>query len=180
VNCVGVYCSASRTAHPAMFAAAETLGRAIAESGATLVYGGASQGPMGRLADAALAMGGRVIGVMPRFMIERGWGHPGLTILQPVEGMHDRKRSIIEQSDVLVALPGGTGTLEELLEVLSWKRLSLVEKRVIAVNVLGFFDPLMRLLEHGIALGFMADGDARLLELIENPEQLNNLVKFES
>ena len=152
---VCVYCASSQQADERYYADARSLGRQLAERGIELVYGGGSVGSMGALADAALAAGGRVIGVLPQFMDEREWGHPGLSELRLVADMHERKRLMIEAVDAIVALPGATGTFEELLEALTWKRLGLHEHPIVIVNTGGFYDDLLRLLERSIAENFM-------------------------
>lgn len=110
---------------------------------------------MGALADAALAAGGRVIGILPRFMYDLEWGHRGLTELRIVNDLHERKRLMIEEVDAIVALPGGSGTLEELMEAITWKRLGLHVNPIVLVNVRGFFDDLLALLERAIKEKFM-------------------------
>jgi len=152
---VCVYCASSRRSDAAYFEAAASLGRSLAECGVTIVYGGGAVGSMGALADAALAAGGKVVGVLPRFMYDLEWGHPRLTELRLVGDLHERKRLMIEEVDAIVALPGGSGTLEELMEAITWKRLGLHGHPIVLVNVRGFFDPLIALLERCIAERFM-------------------------
>src|SRR3989442_6237659 len=152
---VCVYCASSRQSDAAYFEAAASLGRCLAQQGVTIVYGGGAVGSMGALADAALAEGGKVVGVLPRFMYDLEWGHPRLTELRLVGDLHERKRLMIEEVDAIVALPGGSGTLEELMEAITWKRLGLHGHPIVLVNVRGFFDPLIALLERFIAERFM-------------------------
>src|SRR2546430_13791168 len=152
---VCVYCASSRQSDAAYFEAAASRGRSLAECGVTIVYGGGAVGSMGALADAALAAGGKVVGVLPRFMYDLEWGHPRLTELRLVGDLHERKRLMIEEVDAIVALPGGSGTLEELMEAITWKRLGLHGHPIVLVNVGGFFDPLLALLERCIAERFM-------------------------
>src|SRR3989442_4553335 len=140
---VCVYCASSRQSDAAYFEAAASLGRSLAECGVTIVYGGGAVGSMGALADAALAAGGKVVGVLPRFMYDLEWGHPRLTELRLVGDLHERQRLMIEEVDAIVALPGGSGTLEELMEAITWKRLGLHGHPIVLVNVRGFFDPLI-------------------------------------
>ena len=123
-----VFCASSSTCDPAYHDAAASLGHAIASAGDTLVYGGGAVGSMGAMADAALAQGGSVVGVIPRFMRELEWAHPGLTELQLVDDMHERKREMLRLADAIVALPGGSGTFEELFEAITQKRLGLFTK----------------------------------------------------
>ena len=152
---VCVYCASSRQTDAAYYEAAVTLGRSLAERGATIVYGGGAVGSMGVLADAALAAGGKVIGVLPRFMYDLEWGHRRLTELRLVADLHERKRLMIEAVDAIVALPGGSGTLEELMEAITWKRLGLHGHPIVVVNLRGFFDPLVAQLERCIEERFM-------------------------
>src|SRR5271169_1716274 len=121
IQSVCVYCSSSNRASDIYLDAAARLGRILAENGISIVYGGSSLGSMGRLAAAALEAGGKVIGVLPRFMDELEWGHRALTELRVVDDMHERKRVMLELSGAAIALPGGCGTLEELLEAITWK-----------------------------------------------------------
>ena len=136
---VCVYCASSRQCDAAYHDAAATLGGELARNKVTLVYGGGSVGSMGHLADAALAEGGRVIGVLPRFMYDLEWGHRGLSELLIVNDLHERKRMMIDEVDAVVALPGGCGTLEELFEAITWKRLGLFGGPIVLVNTLGFY-----------------------------------------
>jgi len=140
IRSVCVYCASSSRSPEIYLEAAARLGRALAEAGMGIVYGGSSLGSMGRMAEAALAAGGKVTGVLPQFMDELEWGHRNLTELRVVDDMHERKRTMLELADAVVALPGGCGTLEELFEAITWKRLGLFFGPVVLVNVNGFFD----------------------------------------
>ena len=155
IQSVSVYCASSNRS-PAVYPdAAAQVGRVLAENGITVVYGGSSLGSMGRLATAALEAGGKVIGVLPRFMDELEWGNRNLTELRIVEDMHERKRTMLELADAAIALPGGCGTLEELFEAIAWKRLGLFFGPVVLVNVNGFFNPCIELLERCVSEQFM-------------------------
>lgn len=112
-------------------------------------------GSMGALADGALARGGQVIGIIPEFMHDLEWGHPEITELRVVGDMHTRKRTMMEESDAIIALPGGTGTMEELLEAITWKRLGMYLNPIVLVNVAGFYSPLIQMLNHSIDEHFM-------------------------
>ena len=136
---VCVYCASSRSAHPDYREAARRLGRVLAQGGVTVVYGGGAVGSMGALADGVLAAGGRIIGVLPQFMAELEWGHPGLTELQLVEDLRTRKHAMLTMSQAAIALPGGSGTLEELLEAITLKRLGLYLNPIVLINTRGFF-----------------------------------------
>ena len=150
-----VYCASSEHVDRRYHDAASALGRAIAEARCTLVYGGGAAGLMGSLANGALAAGGEVIGIIPRFMTEVEWQHPGLANLEVVEDMRERKHRLLTGSDAVVALPGGCGTLEELFEAMTLKRLALYLKPIVLLDVDGFYAPLERFLERTIEQRFM-------------------------
>ena len=174
---VCVYCASSTEAHPEHYAAARTLGRLLAEQGITIVYGGGSVGSMGVLADAALAAGGQLIGILPKFMNDLEWGHKSLTELRLVDDMHHRKRMMIEESDAVVALPGGSGTFEELLEAITWKRLGLYVGPIVIVNVRGFYEPLRELLENAVKERFMDERHLRMWTFVERPEEVVTAIR---
>ncbi len=158
-----VYCG-SRPGHSPEFAAvAEAVGRWIGEHGGQLVYGGGHNGLMGILADAALAAGARVIGVIPKALVEREWAHQGCTELHIVENMHERKRLMAEHADAFLALPGGIGTLEEFFEVWSWRQLGYHNKPVGLLNQDGFYDSLLTFLNSAVQNGFMSDWQMELI-----------------
>ena len=138
---VCVYCASSTSAHPEYRAAAFRMGEVLAARGITLIYGGGSRGSMGALADGALGKGGRVVGVLPRFMADLEWGHQGLSELKLVEDMRTRKHLMLTGAEAAIALPGGCGTLEELLEAITLKRLGLFLGPIVLVNTRGFFPP---------------------------------------
>ncbi|HTT44297.1 MAG TPA: TIGR00730 family Rossman fold protein [Steroidobacteraceae bacterium] len=169
---VCVYCASSRSAHPDYRDAARRLGRVLAQAGIGVVYGGGAVGSMGALADGVLAAGGRVIGVLPQFMAELEWGHPGLTELQLVEDLRTRKHAMLTLSEAAVALPGGSGTLEELLEAITLKRLGLYVNPIVLINTRGFFNPLVRLLEHAVAERFMDERHLSMWQLVDTPEEV--------
>jgi len=170
IETVCVYCASSEKTPAIYHDAAARLGAALAGHGKTIVYGGGGVGSMGRLANAALAAGGRVIGVLPRFMDRLEWGHRGLTDLRVTDNMHERKRLMLELSDAVVALPGGCGTLEELFEAITWKRLGLYLKPIAIVNVNGFFDPCIELLARCIGERFMDGRHAEMWSVVSTPE----------
>jgi uncharacterized protein (TIGR00730 family) len=167
-----VYCSSSGRIPAVYLDAAERLGRALALAELQIVYGGSTLGSMGRMAEAALAVGGKVIGVMPRFMDELEWGHRSLTELRVVDDMHERKRTMIELSDAVVALPGGCGTLEELFEAITWKRLGLFFGPVVLVNVNGFYDSCVTLLDRAVNEGFMGEKHRAMWTVVSDPESV--------
>ena len=148
--------------------AATALGRALAEAGIELVYGGGHRGLMGLLADAALAGGGRVTGIIPAAMREAEWAHQGLSELLVVDSMHTRKRLMAERADAFAVLPGGVGTLDETFEILSWRQLRLHDKPVFLVDVAGYWQPLLQLLDRVAADGFAAPVVPSLMGVVEN------------
>ena len=152
---VCVYSASSTKIAPVYFAVAEELGRLLASKGINLINGAGSIGLMGTTSNAALAAGGTVTGVIPRFMVEQNWHHNGLTQLIETETMHERKQLMAEMSDGVIALPGGCGTMEELLEIITWKQLGLYLKPIIILNVQGFYDPLLEMLQRAIDGNFM-------------------------
>jgi uncharacterized protein (TIGR00730 family) len=146
-----VFCGSSPGARPEYAAAADELGRLIAQRGLGLVYGGAHVGLMGALADGALAAGGEVIGVIPRKLVEHEIAHAGLTDLREVTTMHERKALMAELSDAVIALPGGTGTLDELFELFTWSQLGLHRMPIGLLDVAGYWQPLLTMLDHMVA-----------------------------
>ena len=166
---VCVFCGSSEGMCPVYAEAAKTLGATIAERGMRLVYGGGKVGLMRVVADAALAKGGEVIGVIPKALLEKEIGHEGLTELHVVGSMHERKMLMSDLSEGFVALPGGYGTLEEFLEVLSWAQLSLHEKPCALLNVGGFFEPLLTLFERAVEKGFVHPDHRSLVLADEEP-----------
>lgn len=169
---VCVYCG-SRSGTDALFVdAAQDCGRALARRGWQLVYGGSSAGLMGAVADAALAGGSPAIGVIPHRLVQRELGHPGLTTLEVVGSMHERKHRMAQQSDAFVALPGGIGTLEEIFEIWTWRQLGYHGKPLGMLNVSGYFDDLLRFIEHSQAKGFLWPDVHELLLVDEDIERL--------
>ena len=169
---VCVYCASSRTAHADYRAAARRLGEVLAGAGISIVYGGGAAGSMGALADGALAAGGRVIGILPRFMADLEWGHPGLTDLQLVEDLRTRKHVMLTLSQAAIALPGGSGTLEELLEAITLKRLGLYLNPIVLINTRGFFDPLLEVLARAVEEHFMDTRHLSMWQVVETPDEI--------
>ena len=168
---VCVYCASSRQSNPSFRDAAQRVGTALATSGLTVVCGGGAVGSMGALADGAVAAGGQVIGVLPRFMQDLEWGHPNIA-LRVVLDMHERKRTMLELSQAVVALPGGCGTWEELLEALAWKRLGLWNGPIVILNQDGFYDPLIELLERAIRERFMDPRHGAMWSLARSADEV--------
>jgi uncharacterized protein (TIGR00730 family) len=169
---VCVYCASSRTSHPEYREAAHRLGVALAEHGLGIVYGGGAVGSMGALADGALSRGGRVVGVLPRFMADLEWGHKGLSELQLVEDMRTRKHLMLTRSQAAIALPGGSGTLEELFEAITLKRLGLYLNPIVLVNTRGFFSPLLDLLARAVDERFMDERHLLMWQVVAQPEEV--------
>lgn len=169
---VCVYCASSRQADPLFYEAARRLGQLMARASVTVVYGGGALGSMGALADGVLEAAGHLIGVLPRFMQDLEWGHPRLSELRLVEDMRERKHQMLQDADGVAALPGGTGTLEELLEAITLKRLGLYLGAIVLVNTRGFFDPLLRQLDQAIALRFMDERHRDMWQVVAEPEQV--------
>lgn len=158
-----IYCGSRSGDDPAFAAAAHAVGRAIGERGWQLVYGGGRVGLMGEVANAALDAGARVVGVIPRALVEREQGHRGLDELIVVDTMHERKRLMAMHSDAFVALPGGIGTFEELFETWTWLQLGYHAKPVGVLNVACYYDGLLAFVEHAVARGFMTRAQRELL-----------------
>lgn len=169
---VCVFCGASAGANPLYREAAQALGRAIAERKLTLVYGGGAVGLMGIVADAALAAGGEVIGIIPQSLKDKEIGHRGLTRLEVVDGMHARKARMAELSDAFIALPGGLGTLEELFEVWTWGQLGYHHKPLGLLEVNGFYEKLSGFLDHIVGEGFVRAPHRDMLQMSESPAGL--------
>ena len=169
---VCVYCASSRSSHPDYRAAARRLGEVLAAEGVGIVYGGGAAGSMGALADGALARGGRVIGILPRFMADLEWGHKGLTDLQLVEDLRTRKHVMLTLSQAAIALPGGSGTLEELLEAITFKRLGLYLNPIVLVNTRSFFTPLIEQLARAVEESFMDQRHLLMWQVVATPEEV--------
>lgn len=152
--------------------AAVDLGKCLLNEGIGLVYGGGRVGLMGVVADTVLAGGGEVAGVIPESMASREVAHHGLTQLDVVQGMHPRKARMAELSDAFIAMPGGFGTFEELFEVITWSQLRFHAKPIGLLNVLGYFDPFMELVDHAVQQGFIREENRSLFEMADSPERL--------
>lgn len=173
---VCVYCASSTKIAPVYFASAESLGRLLAMRGINLINGAGSIGLMGTVSNAALEAGGTVTGVIPRFMVEQNWHHTGLTKLVETENMHERKQLMAEMSDGVIALPGGCGTMEELLEIITWKQLGLYLKPIVILNVDGFFDSLLEMLQRVIDENFMRKEHGAIWQVAQTPEEALDLL----
>jgi uncharacterized protein (TIGR00730 family) len=176
VQRVAVYCGSADGNNPAFRAEAVALGAAIAEAGLGLVYGGANVGLMGAVADAALAGGAEVIGVLPEVLVGREIAHTGLTTLELAPTMHERKARMVELADAFLVLPGGYGTLEELLEAVTWAQLGLHAKTCILINTAGYWDGLLAFLDTSVAAGFLKQKNRELLRVAGSAEEAVRMV----
>jgi uncharacterized protein (TIGR00730 family) len=167
-----VFCGSSSGSNPIYAKAARDLGQLISKSNSTLVYGGGNIGLMGILADEVLKTSGKVIGVIPDFLVKREVGHQGLTQLEIVSSMHERKKRMADLSDAFIAMPGGWGTLDELAEILTWKQLHLIQTQVGLLNINSFFDPLIEQMNTMVNEGFLQDSNLKELIVAKNPSSL--------
>lgn len=168
---VCVYCASSTKIDPTYTEAARCLGTLLGSRGIRVVNGAGNMGLMGTVSDAALAAGGRVTGVIPRFMVEQRWHHTGLSELIVTEDMHERKRTILRLADAVIALPGGCGTLEELLEAITWKQLGLYLNPIVILNLKGYYDPLLAMFDRAIGEHFMGVRHAGLWQVARSPQE---------
>lgn len=167
-----VYCASSSKIDSIYFETAKKLGTILAQNNLRLVYGGGSVGMMGVLADSVLKAGGEVTGVIPQFMCDAKWQHDGLTELVITDNMHERKEKMALLGDAAVALPGGCGTLEELLEVITWKQLGIYTKPIVIVNVGGYYDHLIAQFQQAADELFMRPQHLRMWTVVESAEQI--------
>ncbi|CAB4873021.1 unannotated protein [freshwater metagenome] len=166
-----VYCGTNTGTSPAYMQIAHDLGTTMAQRGLGLVYGGGKLGLMGAVADAVLGAGGHVIGVIPEVLVRAEVGHTGLSQLEVAEDMHTRKARMAELADAFIALPGGFGTFEELLEVLTWNQLGFISKPVVMLDVDGFYAPMLEMFQHAVSAGFVRAEHAALAQRATTVEQ---------
>ena len=176
INSVCVYSASSTKIDEVYFNAARQLGQLLAKRRIRLINGAGSIGLMRSVADAVLENGGEVTGVIPKFMVEQGWHHTGLSKLVDVESMHERKQLMADLSDAVIALPGGCGTLEELLEIITWKQLGLYLNPIVILNTNGFFDPLLDMLTRAIDENFMRRQHGEIWHVATTPEEAVELI----
>lgn len=172
ITSLAVYAASSTQVKPAYFDAAKRLGEILGQNKITLVYGAGNMGLMGAIADATLAIGGKVTGVIPQFMVEQHWEHRGCTELIITKDMHERKATICRISDAMVALPGGIGTFEELTECLTWKQLGLHAKPIVILNTEGYYDSLITCLDRMVEEKFMRDIHRTMFTVVNHPEEV--------
>lgn len=167
-----VYCASSDAIHQDYFNDTHSFAIELCEKNIGVVYGGGGSGLMGHLATTMLENGGRVKGIMPFFMKEIEWAHKHVTEWKFVSDMHERKRSFLEHADAVVALPGGVGTFEELLEVITWKKLGLFTKPIVILNTRGYYDPLLTMLKRSIDEGFMSAVHGTMYEIAASAQEI--------
>lgn len=172
ISQVCIYCASSPKIDSVYFQAADILSEALVKANIKVVFGGGATGLMGRLADRVLALGGHITGIMPQFMHEVEWAHKGVKNFHFVGDMHERKKRFLDGTDALIALPGGCGTLEELLEAITLKRLGLFTKPIIILNIRGFYDPLLTMLERCVEEGFMNPQHKEIWTVLEDPAHI--------
>lgn len=177
IQSVCVYSASSTKINEEYFQAARQLGHLLARRHMRLINGAGCMGLMGACADACLEQGGQVTGVIPRFMVEQGWHHTGLTELIITEDMHTRKQTMARLSDAAIALPGGCGTLEELLEVITWKQLGIYLKPIVLLNTNGYYDPLLQMLRKAVDEHFMRPEHQTIWHVAHTPEEALDLVE---
>jgi uncharacterized protein (TIGR00730 family) len=176
VKRVAVYCGSASGTDPAFLAEAAALGKAIADAGLGMVYGGASVGLMGAVADAALAGGAEVIGVLPEILTGSEIAHTGLTRLEVLPTMHERKARMVKLSDAFLILPGGYGTLDEMMEIVTWKQLRLHAKPCIVINTANYWDGLLEFLDRAVEAGFLKAENRGLLQVAESADEAVEMV----
>ena len=176
IHSVCVYSASSTKIAPVYFEAAEKLGSLLAKQHIRLINGAGSIGLMRSVADAVLKNGGEVTGVIPHFMVEQNWHHTGLTELIEVTSMHERKQKMANLSDGIIALPGGCGTLEELLEIITWKQLGLYLNPIVILNVKGYFDSLLAMLQRAVEENFMRAQHGAIWHVAETAQEAVELV----
>lgn len=169
---VTVYCASSAKLEAKYFEVARQVAEIFVQHDITVIYGGGAVGLMGKLADTVIENKGTIVGVMPKFMQQVEWQHTGISELILTEDMHERKKKFMEDTDALVTLPGGCGTLEELLEAITLKRLGVFVKPIIIFNLDGFYDPLIEMLERCISEKFMREAHRGIWTIVNHPEEL--------
>ena len=173
---IAVYCASSTRIRKSFFDAAEAVGRLLASRGVGIVTGAGNLGLMNTVENAALEAGGRVVGVIPEFMVREGWHHTGLSVLIVTADMHERKQAIANITDGCIALPGGCGTLEELLEVITWKQLGLYLNPIVILNLDGYYDALLAQLQTAVDEHFMRDIHADIWRVATTPDEAVEMV----
>lgn len=176
INSVCVYSASSTKIDPVYFDAARQLGVLLTQKHIRLINGAGNMGLMSAVSDAVLQAGGEVTGVIPHFMVEQNWHHTGLTELVEVESMHQRKKTMAELSDAVITLPGGCGTLEELLEIITWKQLGLYLNPIVILNIKGYFDPLLQMMDRAMEENFMRRQHGDIWKVAHTPQEAVELI----
>jgi uncharacterized protein (TIGR00730 family) len=174
---IAVYCASSAKVSPIYLDGAKELGEIFAKEQIHCIYGAGHVGLMGALADAVLAGKGKITGIIPKFMIDRNWHHKSLENIIVTETMHERKAQLASLAYAAVALPGGCGTLEELLEIITWKQLGLFQRPIVIVNIKGYFNPLIEMLTKAVDEQFMRPEHAKLWEVVNSPQEVLDAIK---
>lgn len=177
ITSVCVYSASSTQIDTVYFETAQELGKLLAQEHIRLINGAGKMGLMAAVSDAVLSNGGEVTGVIPHFMIEQGWHHTGLTELIEVDSMHQRKKRMADLSDAIIALPGGCGTLEELLEVITWKQLGLYLNPIVILNTKGYFNPLLEMLDKAVKENFMRVQHGSIWQVANTPEEAIEFIR---
>jgi uncharacterized protein (TIGR00730 family) len=174
---ITVYCASSSQIAPIYTAEAQQLGRLMAAKNIACINGAGNRGLMATLSNAILESGGKVTGIIPHFMVEEGWSHPTLTEMIVTNDMHTRKQLMAEKSDACIALPGGIGTLEELLEIITWKQLGLYTQPIVILNIHNYYDDLLRMLEKAIRENFMYLQHQHVYQVASSPEEALSIIE---
>lgn len=177
INKVCVYCASSNKAAEVYGDTAYKLGVLLAKEGITVITGAGSIGLMRKVEDGALENGGKAIGVIPQFMVDQNWHHPGLSKLHITESMHERKKMMADMSDAVIALPGGCGTIEELCEIITWKQLGLYLNPIVILNTNGYYNHFIAQLEQAIEERFMGEIHGRIWSVASTPEEAIEIIK---
>lgn len=175
---VCVYCSSSSSIKPLFFEQTKRLGELLADEKLVTVCGAGSKGLMAQLSDSILQAGGKIIGIIPKFMYDLQWSHSSLSELIVVNSMHERKQMMANMADAIIALPGGCGTMEELLEIITWKQLNLYQGLIIILNIDGYYNHLVSLLNLAISEKFMAEEHLKIWNVVNTPEDAIKLLKL--
>lgn len=170
-DAICVYCASSSLIDQSYIDAAYELGCLIADSGNAMVCGAGRTGLMGAVIDGTLSRGGNAIGVIPQFMVDNGWHHPQLSQMEITPDMHTRKEIMARMSKAAIAMPGGCGTLEELLEIITWRQLGLYDGKIIILNINDYFSPLLAMLNKAISDGFMRKDHCKIWQVANTPEE---------
>ncbi len=174
---VSVFCASSAKVNGSYLEAAGKLGQILANAGIAANYGGGAAGLMGKLADNMISAGGSIRGIIPRFMVEQGWNHPDIEDMMIVEDMHERKKRLAQNIDAFIALPGGVGTLAELLEMITLKQLGKVLVPIIIINTNNFFNPFLEMLDKMVEEQFMRKIHRNIWQVIEQPEEVLEAIR---